>query len=402
MDKPDLIVTVVVGDGENETGPSQAAWHSHKFIDPKESGAVLPILHVNRFKIAESTIYGEMDEPELLALFAGFGFQVSTSIDIVRLYADGTLLSQPRIVNYYHHAHEHTAPGDAAIRSFDEELAATFEWAYSEIRAIQSEARSGNARIKAAWPMIIFISPKGWGLPAELDGKPLEGSFRTHQVPISNTVQHLPALEKWLRSYDAQKWFRIDDGVHVHNGHSKDTARDYDALKLHSDITRILPSEMKRMGRTVEAYGGGKTLTLPDWTNFASSHELTSKVPIMDALGQLLAEVARRNPHDIRVFSPDELISNHLGALLSDDNLGGRNFQHAAESRDSGGRVIEILSEHCCMGYAQGYTITGGVALFPSYEAFLTIVSSQIAQYAKFIKQAREISFRKPFPSITL
>ncbi|KDN45904.1 phosphoketolase [Tilletiaria anomala UBC 951] len=365
MDKPDLIVPCVVGDGENETGPAHAAWHGHKFIDPKESGAVLPILHVNRFKISEKTIYGSMDEYELLTFFSGYGYQ-------------------PRIVSYWNHTCAHTIPGDKEIMDFDRDMAASLEWAVFEILAIQQAARTGIPIIKPRWPMIILLSPKGWGLPPMLDGKTLENSFRSHQVPISVTEEHLSVLEDWLRSYEPHTWFA------EHDGH----------LDISHTALRIFPkNQLLRMGRTAEAYGGKPDTVLPDWRQFTVA--VAKPAGAMDVLAKFLLEVARLNKHTFRVFSPDELESNHLGALISDSEVGGRNFQVAEESRASGGRVVEVLSEHLLEGFAQGYSITGRVSVFPSYEGFLPIIATMAVQFAKFIKDSKQRSFREPYPSLT-
>ena len=248
--------------------------------------------------------------------------------------------------------------------------------------------------------MIILISPKGWGLPPELDHKPLENSFLSHQVPISKSDQHTPILEAWLRSYNPQTWFQQPNHGDQQGAISK---LRHTSLKLADNVSRILPkNELLRMGRTCEAHGGGEDIKLPDWKSQAVNVKPTAFAPIMDTLGRFLADVAKLNKDSFRVMSPDELQSNHLSALLEDKDLGGRNFQHAENDRNSGGRVIEILSEHVCQGFAQGYSITGRCAVFPSYEAFLPIVDTMVVQYAKFIKQAKETPFRKPFRSITL
>lgn len=182
MDKPELITTVIVGDGEAETGPTATAWHAHKYIDPSESGAVLPILHLNRFKISESTIFGTMDRKELLTLFTGYGYQV-------------------QFVDYDDHVKGHTLPGDESVKPLDQYMAATIQWAIDEIDKIQKAARSGNPIIKPRWPMIVMATPKGWGCPPELDGKKIEGSFRSHQVPVGSlqdNKDHFKVLNDWL------------------------------------------------------------------------------------------------------------------------------------------------------------------------------------------------------------
>ncbi|KAK0560484.1 hypothetical protein OC844_003737 [Tilletia horrida] len=371
MDKPDLLAIAVIGDGEAETGPTAAAWQSHKYIDPSESGAVLPILHCNRFKIAEPTIFGTMDDAELLALFTGYGFM-------------------PRIVSYDTLVKTHTVPGDEAAIEFDREMARSMEWAYAEIIKIQNAARFGTPITKPRWPMLIVISPKGWGAPATLDGLPLENSFRTHQVPISQPHQndsHFDLLTTWLKSYEPDKWFRP----------SKQPF-------LAEVVTRLLPKNpTHRMGQLVELYQPPPELSYPSWTAFAA--EKGSMRSEMDACGDLVAKFVDCNRHTFRIFSPDELVSNHLGKVL--DGTTTREFQAdpatsvSSTGQQNGGRVIEMLSEHTLQAFAQGYTLMGNLALFPSYESFLPIVTTMIEQYAKFLKNLDEVTFRPKTYSIT-
>ncbi|ESK95873.1 phosphoketolase [Moniliophthora roreri MCA 2997] len=329
MDKPDLVVTCVVGDGEAETGPTTTAWHGFKYIDPAESGAVLPIVHVNGFKISERTIYGTMDNKEITALFTGYGYQT-------------------RIV------------GD--LDDIDNDLAASMEWALGEIKKIQNAARSGNPIVKPRWPVLILRTPKGWNGPKEFHGEFIEGSFHSHQVPLPGAKtekEELIALQKWLRSYRPEELF--DERGSPREG-----------------VLSIIPEEQtKKLGQKPESYKG---------------YESSMKI-----IGKLLKDVIKRNPKTFRIFSPDELVSNKLDATLDET---GRNFQWDIASRNQGGRVIEILSEHTCQGMLQGYTLTGRTGLFPSYEAFLGIVHTMMVQYAKFTKMARETSWRQDVGSI--
>jgi xylulose-5-phosphate/fructose-6-phosphate phosphoketolase len=349
MDKPDLIAAVIVGDGEAETGPTATAWHAHKYIDPSESGAVLPILHLNRFKISESTIFGTMDRKELLALYTGYGYQV-------------------RFVDYVDHVKGHTLPGDESVKPLDELMAATVQWAIDEIDKIQTAARSGKAMIKPRWPMIIMATPKGWGCPPELDGKMIEGSFRSHQVPVGSlqdNKEHFKILNDWLLSYDPRKWFQVDDKEH---------------LTINPIVTRILPKDQKNtMGQLRELYDKTPTLDLAYWGDFGSTNG--KMVSSMQVSGKLLADAITRNPRGFRIFSPDELESNKLDAVFEVKGIGHRNLQTDPTSMitepNKGGRIIEMLSEHTLQGFAQGYCLTGRTCLFPSYESFIGVSLNQ-------------------------
>lgn len=372
MDKTDLITTVIVGDGEAETGPTATAWHAHKYIDPSESGAVLPILHLNRFKISESTIFGTMDRKELLSLFSGYGYQV-------------------KIVDYEDYVKGHTIPGDESVKPLDEAMAATIQWAIDEIDKIQTAARSGKAITKPRWPMIIMATPKGWGCPPELDGKKIEGSFRSHQVPVGSlqeNKEHFKILNDWLLSYDPHRYFRVDDSG---------------KLSIDPIVTRCLPEDRKRtMGQLAELYETTPPLDMSYWGDFGTKDG--ESVSAMQASGKLLADAIFKNKHSFRVFSPDELESNKLDTVFDVEKIGHRNFQSDPSTMlkepNEGGRIIEILSEHTLQGFAQGYSLTGRTSLFPSYESFLGIVTTMIEQYAKFIKNGTETNFRVKTPSI--
>jgi xylulose-5-phosphate/fructose-6-phosphate phosphoketolase len=345
MDNPDLVVACVVGDGEAETGPTATAWHAYKYIDPAESGAVLPILHVNGFKISERTIFGTMDNKEIVALFTGYGYQVRVVEDLANI---------------------------------DNDLAASMEWALQEIKKIQHAARTGHPIIKPRWPMLVLRTPKGYTGPKEFHGEFIEGSFRAHQVPLPNAKtsdEELQALQNWLASYKPQELFTEAGGPT-------------------EDILRIVPEvNAKKMGQRKESYANYTPLVTPDWKTLGA--QKGSQESCMKEIGKFLRMVVKENPKTFRIFSPDELVSNKLDAVF---DVTSRNFQWDPPSRGVDGRVIEILSEHTCQGMLQGYTLTGRTGLFPSYEAFLGIVHTMMIQYAKFIKVASETRWRKDFP----
>ncbi|KIJ14307.1 hypothetical protein PAXINDRAFT_176841 [Paxillus involutus ATCC 200175] len=354
MDNPNLVVTCIVGDGEAETGPTATAWHGFKYIDPAESGAVLPIVHVNGFKISERTIYGCMDDKELIALFSGYGYQV-------------------RIVD--------------DLTNIDQDLAGAMEWALNQITQIQLAARSGNPIVKPRWPVLILRTPKGWSGPKQLHGEFIEGSFRSHQVPLpeaKTSEEELKLLQAWLSSYQPHELFTIGSAEGQVDGVPRD------------DVLKIIPDdEEKRLGTRKEANAVFQPLIVPDWVPFGiqSGHEASC----MKTIGKYLREVIKENPSSFRIFSPDELVSNKLDAVL---DISGRNFQWDVASRAQGGRVIEILSEHTCQGMMQGYTLTGRTALFPTYEAFLGIVHTMMVQYSKFTKMAFETDWRHDVGSL--
>lgn len=364
MDKPDLVVACVVGDGEAETGPTATAWHSIKYLDPAESGAVLPILHVNGFKISERTIFGCMDDAETVALFSGYGYQV-------------------RIVE--------------ELEGIDNDLHQALEWALSEIRKIQGAARSGAAGkdekkdkdddkdksgpiVKPRWPMIVLRTPKGWSGPKKVDGKIVEGSFRSHQVPLPKAGEdetQLGLLREWLESYKIDELLE-DDGRPVQR------------------ILDTMPQrDERKLGQVKDTYAPDVGLEAVDWRSFTVERKSTASC--MATTGDFLDAVFQANPQRIRLFSPDELESNKLHAILDHTQ---RNFQWDEYSRANGGRVIETLSEHQCQGFMQGYTLTGRTALFPSYESFLGIVHTMMVQYSKFVKIAKEVSWRGELSSI--
>ncbi|RKL33323.1 putative phosphoketolase [Fusarium oxysporum] len=284
MDNPDLIVTCLVGDGEAESGPTAAAWHSIKYIDPAESGAVIPILHVNGFKISERTIYGCMDNKELSSLFAGYGYQ-------------------PTIVE--------------TLEEIDSELSGALEWAVNEIKKIQEAARDRKPIVKPRWPMIVLRTPKGWTGPKKVDGEFIEGSFHSHQIPVPNASkdeEHLKILQDWLKTYDTAHLLK--DG------------------KPADSILEIIPQkDEKRLGQLKKTYDPYQQLEVPNWKTFAV--EKASQNSCMKQTGDFLNQVIKENPKSFRIFSPDELESNKLSAVFENT---GRNFQWDEFSRAQGGR----------------------------------------------------------------
>ncbi|HET8913009.1 MAG TPA: phosphoketolase family protein, partial [Ktedonobacteraceae bacterium] len=353
MDNPNLLVACIVGDGEAETGPTAAAWHSYKFLNPAESGAVLPILHLNGYKISNPTIYGTMDDVELMHLFRGYGYHV--------------LLVE-------------AARGDAA-------LAQAMDDAYAEIRHIQLAARNGHPIQKPLWPMIILRSPKGWTGLKNHQGKQIEGSYRSHQIPaadLKENAESLQAVEQWLLSYHPEELFD-EEG------------------KPYPDLLTLCPSGDARMGCNKHTLGGNirQELHLPDLALYAVPAREKSYSNIAP-IARYLKDVIIQNPQTFRIFCPDELESNMLGEVLE---VTQRNYQWPITTEGyaggaQGGRVIEVLSEHMCQAWLQGYLLTGRHGLFPSYEAFIPIIASMMDQYAKFLKMSGELSWRPAVPSL--
>lgn len=365
LDNPELIATCIVGDGEAETGPTATAWHSAKMINPAKDGAVLPILHLNRYKISAETIFGAMTDKELRDLFRGYGYE-------------------PKIV---------TASGknlEARTRSHHR-MAEALEDAFTKIRAIQKSGKSNQVADRPCWPMLILRSPKGWTGPKKVDGKPVEGSFRSHQVPAGDcktNPDHLKIIEKWFRSYHIEELFG-EDGPKA-------------------DVLSTCPKGNQRMGMNPHAFGGNirKELQRPDFHQYACEFTQPGslKKGDMGELGKYLRDVIRFNEEtaNFRIFCPDEMTSNRLGAVFEATN---RQFEWPSNPADDfmgrSGRVIEMLSEHNCQGWLQGYLLTGRHGLFPCYEAFAPIVDSMMNQFAKFLKVSSEISWRKPVSSLT-
>jgi xylulose-5-phosphate/fructose-6-phosphate phosphoketolase len=360
FDNPDLIVACVVGDGEAETGPLATAWHSNKFLNPVTDGAVLPILHLNGYKIASPTVLGRISGQELASLFAGYGYR-------------------PYLV-------EGSEP-DAMHQAMAGALDAILE----EIHTIQTTARSTGQAARPRWPMIILRTPKGWTGPKEVDGKKTEGSWRSHQVPLADMEkrpEHVRQLEQWMKSYRADELF--DEGG-----------------TLMPELAALAPEGDRRMGANPHANGGLllQDLALPDFRDYAMAVPKPGTV-IAEAtrvLGDFLRDVMRRNleRRNFRIFGPDETASNRLDALFEVTDrtwLADRISDDQQLSPD--GRVMEILSEHTCQGWLEGYLLTGRHGFFSCYEAFVHIVDSMFNQHAKWLKVTREIPWRRPIASL--
>ncbi len=364
FDNPDLIVTVMVGDGESETGPLATAWHSNKFLNPVRDGAVLPVLHLNGYKIANPTILARIPHEELEFLFRGYGWEP--------YFVEG---SDP--------------PG------MHQALAATLEHCVLEIRRIQKAARGSAAAIdRPRWPMVILRSLKGWTGPKEVDGRKVEGSWRAHQVPLAGMHEnpsHLAMLEEWLRSYRPQTLF-------------DETGR------LLPELRQLAPRGSRRMGANPHANGGvlRRPLSLPDFPDYATAVEKpgATEVGPTEILGRFLRDVMRRNPASFRVFSPDENASNRLTALYEATKktwLG----EYFPEDADGGelapdGRVMEMLSEHTLEGWLEGYLLTGRHGFFSTYEAFVHVIDSMFNQHAKWLEKCNELPWRADIASLNL
>lgn len=360
LDHPDLVVACIVGDGEAETGPLAAAWHSNKMLDPASDGAVLPILHLNGYKLSGPTVFGRMSDAELTDLFKGYGYQV-------------------RIV-----------AGDDP-RQVHPDLWAALDWAHSTIQSIQQAARGGAEIVRPAWPMLIVRTPKGWTGPKQLDGVVIEGTFHAHQVPIPDPATnpaHLRALEAWLRSYHPDELF--DE-----RGHPT------------PPVTALMPPADRRMGANPAANGGRVLvpLRLPDWDDYTVAVPApgATRAEATRELGVYLRDVFARNAEqrNFRLFCPDETTSNRLQAVFEET---ARPWMWPLVATDEylsrGGRVMELLSEHTCEGWLEGYLLTGRHGLFACYEAFITIVDSMVNQYGKWLKQCQEILWRAPIASL--
>ena len=359
FDNPDLVVACVIGDGEAETGPLAASWHSNKFLDPVRDGAVLPILHLNGYKIANPTVLARIPDDELVKLLEGYGHRV--------LVVEG---DEPAAV--------HRA------------LADTLDTAFDEIAAIQAAFRDGDGARPARprWPMIVLHTPKGWTGPREVDGLRVEGTWRSHQVPLANLAEvpeHLELLERWMRSYRPEELFDA-------NG------------TLQPWIEALAPEGDRRMGANPHANGGRlrRPLDLPDFRDYAVdvAHPGRTVAEPTRVLGRWLRDVVAANPRTFRIMGPDETASNRLSAVFEATD---RTWVGLTEAGDEGlgpdGRVMEVLSEHLCQGWLEGYTLTGRHGLFNCYEAFTHIVDSMFNQHAKWLAVARQLPWRAPVPS---
>jgi xylulose-5-phosphate/fructose-6-phosphate phosphoketolase len=358
FDNPDLLVCCVVGDGEAETGPLATSWHSNKFVNPVRDGAVLPVLHLNGYKIASPTVLARIPHAELRSLLDGYGYD-------------------PRFV-------EGSSPMEMHAL-----MAEVLDTAIDDLRAIQLAAREGAVAARPRWPMIVFQSPKGWTGPKLVDGLPAEGTFRSHQVPLADVrgnPEHLAQLEQWLRSYRPQELF--DDGG-----------------TLRRELAVLAPQGDRRMGANPHANGGLllRDLELPDFRSYAVTVPAPG-VTLSEAtrvLGAFLRDTLSANPETFRIMGPDETASNRLSAVFE---ATGRAWDAERLEGDEGlardGRVMEVLSEHICQGWLEGYLLTGRHGLFNCYEAFIHIVDSMFNQHAKWLKVTRGIPWRRPVASL--
>jgi xylulose-5-phosphate/fructose-6-phosphate phosphoketolase len=359
FDNPDLLVCCVVGDGEAETGPLATSWHSNKFLNPARDGAVLPILHLNGYKIANPTILGRMSDADLTHLFAGYGYKP-----------------------YFVEGHEPQA--------MHQLMAATLDTIVEEIGTIQQTARAGKVDGLPAWPMIVLRTPKGWTGPKTVDGKPVEGTWRAHQVPVTDfsKPEHLKILEDWMKSYQARELF---------DEHGK----------LIPELGELAPHGNRRMGANLHANGGVllKDLVMPDFREYAVkvSKPGTSIAEATRMLGTFLRDVMKLNADskNFRVFGPDETASNRLDALFEVTNkVTMEAIEPTDEHLSRDGRVMEVLSEHMCQGWLEGYLLTGRHGFFSCYEAFIHIVDSMFNQHAKWLKVTHKIPWRRPIASL--
>ena len=359
FDNPDLIACCVVGDGEAETGPLATSWHSNKFLNPQRDGAVLPILHLNGYKIANPTLLARISQGELESLFIGYGYRP--------YFVEG---DEP-----------------AAMHQL---MAATLDTVLAEIREIQHKARQGQSNERPLWPMIVLRSPKGWTGPKQVDGKKTEGSWRSHQVPIDAMQKpgHLQLLEDWMRSYHAEELFD-------RNG------------KLIAELAALAPCGARRMGANPHANGGAllQDLRLPDFRDYQVAVPAPGAVTAESTrvMGNFLRDVMRNNMQNFRVFGPDETNSNRLGALLEVTNRTWMAERYEDDDHLApDGRVMEILSEHACEGWLEGYLLTGRHGLFSCYEAFIHIIDSMFNQHAKWLKVCGDIPWRRPIASLNI
>jgi xylulose-5-phosphate/fructose-6-phosphate phosphoketolase len=360
FDNPDLLVLAVVGDGEAETGPLAASWHSNKFLNPVTDGAVLPVLHLNGYKIANPTLLARIDEEELAELMRGYGYT-------------------PHFVSGSDPAEVH------------QQLAATLDGVLDDIAAIQQAARTPGAgpEQRPAWPMIVLRTPKGWTGPKEVDGLPVEGTFRAHQVPLAETrtnAEHRTMLEAWMRSYRPEELFDA-------------------AGRLVPQLQALAPTGDRRMSANPHANGGRllRDLDLPDFRAYAvpvarPATELSSATGV---LGSLLRDVIAENPDNFRLMGPDETASNRLQAVFEQtDRAWEARTLPGDDHLAPDGRVMEVLSEHLCQGWLEGYLLTGRHGMFNCYEAFIHIIDSMFNQHAKWLKTTRHIGWRAPIASL--
>ena len=358
FDNPDLVVACIVGDGEAETGPLAASWHANKFLNPVRDGAVLPILHLNGYKIANPTVLARIGNEELGKLFEGYGYKP--------YFVEG---SDPKAMHQL--------------------IAATLDQAIGEIRAMQSKARRSGKAARPRWPMIVFRTPKGWTGPKSVDGQPAEDSWRSHQVPLSGLAKnpaHVRQLEKWMKSYRPGELFDPDG-------------------RLRRELADLPPKGARRMSASPHANGGLllRDLRMPDFRDYAVAVKKpgTTEAEATRVMGEFLRDVMKRNADNFRIFGPDETASNRLGAVFEvTDKAWMADTRSTDEHLSPGGRVMEILSEHTCQGWLEGYLLTGRHGFFSCYEAFIHIVDSMFNQHAKWLKTTRHIPWRRPIASL--
>ena len=360
LDNPDLIVACVIGDGEAETGPLATAWHSNKFLNPARDGAVLPILHLNGYKIANPTIFARIPRVELEHLLRGYGW------DPIFVAGDHPEAVHPQ-------------------------MAAALDGVVGRIRQIQRDARTHGKSDRPCWPMIVLETPKGWTGPKRVDGQRVEGTFRAHQVPLSDprkNPEHLRQLEAWLRSYRPAELFDASG-------------------RLPAELQELAPVGDRRMGANPHANGGLllRDLRLPDFRSYAVDVPAAGAVDVEDTriFGRFLRDVISLNQdqRNFRVFGPDETLSNRLNAVFETTS---RQWEAQMQPEDeflaTEGRVMEVLSEHQCQGWLEGYLLTGRHGLFNSYEAFIHIVDSMFNQHAKWLKVTRQLPWRVKIASL--
>ena len=360
FDNPDLLVLCVVGDGEAETGPLATSWHSNKFLNPVTDGAVLPVLHLNGYKIASPTVLARIPDDELAALMRGHGYD------------------------------PHFVVGDDPA-DVHQQLAATLDEVLDDIETIQHQAReaTGSPAVRAVWPMIVLRTPKGWTGPKEVDGVPVEGTFRSHQVPLAETrsnAEHRDLLEQWLRSYRPEELFDS-------------------AGQLSQRLQAFAPKGQRRMSANPHANGGLllRDLAMPDFRDYAVpvDHPAAESSEATRVLGAFLRDIIARNPDRFRIMGPDETASNRLSAVFEETNRAWNATTLPGDDHLSpDGRVMEVLSEHLCQGWLEGYLLTGRHGLFNCYEAFIHIIDSMFNQHAKWLKVTRGIPWRAPIASL--
>ncbi|MDQ1737658.1 MAG: xylulose-5-phosphate/fructose-6-phosphate phosphoketolase [Pseudonocardiales bacterium] len=358
LDNPDLLALCVIGDGEAETGPLAASWHSNKFLNPVSDGAVLPVLHLNGYKIANPTLLARIPEEELASLMRGYGYE------------------------------PHFVGGDEPF-AVHRQLAVTLDTVLDDISTIQQSARHGPSSGRPAWPMIVLRTPKGWTGPKVVDGLPVEGTWRAHQVPLAETrtnTEHREQLEQWMRSYRPEELFDATG-------------------RLIAQLTALAPLGKSRMSANPHANGGLllRDLAMPDFRDYAVEveHPAAQSSEATRVLGEFLRDIIAENPDRFRLMGPDETASNRLSAVFEQT---GRAWDATLLPTDDhlapDGRVMEVLSEHLCQGWLEGYLLTGRHGLLNCYEAFIHIIDSMFNQHAKWLKTTRAIPWRAPIASL--